>query len=80
MTEFKEERDYENKDACSIQCAHKGCGIKFAKELHRGGEASEYIDYHRIFDAILDTRLFCMKHAIAHAEILCMNARIPLPE
>ena len=63
-----------------ILCAHQGCGIKFGKELYRGGEAIGNIEYHRVHDAILDTRLFCMKHALAHTVLLCRNAHIEIPD
>ena len=58
----------ESKDESLITCAHKGCGIQFGKELYRGGEATEHIEYHRAYDAILDTRLFCMKSGENNAQ------------
>ena len=67
-------------DEDCIKCTRQGCGIKYARKLYRGGAPSEYLEYHYILDAILDTRLFCTKHAQAHAENLCMNAHISIPE
>ncbi len=77
MSASKEKCKFDDED--SIKCTHQGYGIKYARKLYRGGAPSEYLEYQCIHDAILDTRLFCMEHAQAHAENLCRNAHISVP-
>ena len=62
-----------------LRCTHQGCGTTYARTLHRGGCPTEHLEYYCIYDAILDTRLFCMAHAQMHTESLCRNARISVP-
>jgi len=67
-----------------LKCSHDNCKIKFDKDFFSSGMPQPPIKDSDKFDAILEglmqTRLFCMKHATNHAKIICMNSKIPIDE
>ena len=68
-----------------IRCSNRNCMIRFAKEYYSIGMSemselpiNEKDKFHVILEGIVSTRLFCMNCSNTHAEIICLNSKIPV--
>ena len=62
----------------NINCSFKGCKVKFSKEYYSGGTVLEKDKHFIILDALMCTRLFCMKHCTENVDLICRNSKIKI--
>ena len=65
-----------------IKCSNHNCMVRFSKEYYSIGVSelpvNEKDKFNVILEGIVSTRLFCMNCSNTHAEIICINSKIPV--
>jgi hypothetical protein len=74
ITSMNRNKNYE----CSIRCSYRDCWTlfspKFEKEVYDNPDSKEY----KIFKALMETRIFCLKHTRKLAELIYSKAQLPI--